>query len=315
MSIIRNVCVIGGTGFVGSVLVNQLSAAGYHVTVLTRFRERAKHLILLPEVQVVDCNIYDDLALKSAVQGADAVVNLVGILFSTAKMSFKRVHADLPLRIATICHQLGIKRLLHMSALKAGADAPSEYLRSKAAGEVAVKSIADLYVTTFRPSIIFGAGDGFFNLFAGLAKIMPVVLLAMPGARFQPIFVEDVARAFVTSLENIDTYGKSYDLGGPKVYSLRDLVAYTVKTIGLKRTIVGLSDRLSYLQACMMEFSPIKLMTRDNYYSMQVDSVTNASFPEVFNFSPKALEAVVPEYLAHDAPRQTYMRFRGHAGR
>jgi NADH dehydrogenase len=264
---------------------------------------------------VVDCNIHDNTALKSALQGADAVINLVGILFSNANMSFKRVHADLPLRVATICQQLGIKRLLHMSALKASADAPSEYLRSKAAGEVAVKSIADLHVTIFRPSIIFGAGDGFFNLFAGLAKIMPVILLAMPSARFQPIFVDDVARAFVTSLENIDTYGQSYDLGGPKVYSLRDLVAYTVKTIGLKRTIVGLSDRLSYLQAYMMEFSPIKLMTRDNYYSMQVDSVTNASFPAVFNFSPKALEAVVPEYLAQDAPRQTYMRFRGQAGR
>jgi NADH dehydrogenase len=313
---IKQVCVLGGSGFVGSAIVSQLDEAGYEVKVLARRREACKHLILLPNVQVVDCDVMDDAALANEIKGTDAVINLIGILHESKKVTFKAIHAELPKRIAAICKKLGIKRLLHMSALQAGKKAPSAYLRSKAAGEAAVMAQAEqLQVTIFRPSVIFGRGDNFLNLFASLVKYLPAVVLAKPDARFQPIWVEDVARAFVSSLENTATYGQSYDLGGPRIYSLRELVQFVAFVLGKKRTIVGLNDQLSYMQARALELLPIKLMTRDNIDSMQVDSVTMGDFPKAFGFKPTAMEAVVPEYLADDTPRAAYDRFRSMAGR
>jgi len=313
---IQQVCVLGGSGFVGSAIVHRLSNAGYMVKVLTRRREDAKHLILLPNVQAVECDISDDNVLHAELVGNDAVINLVGILHESNKLSFDAVHATLPKRLARHCYDLGISRLLHMSALQASADAASAYLRSKAAGEAEVMAYAkDLHVTIFRPSVIFGRNDSFLNLFAGLVKLMPVVLLAKPEAKFQPICVEDVAQAFVQSLNNSATYGKTYELGGPRVYSLRELVEFVMFVLGKKRKIVGLNDKLSYYQAYALELMPVKLMTRDNIHSMEVDSICKGDFPSVFGFKPTALEAVVPEYLANDTPRSAYDRFRSQAGR
>lgn len=313
---IRQVCVLGGSGFVGSAIVHKLSAAGYDVKVLTRRRERAKHLILLPYVQVIECDIMDDAALSQQIAGCDAVINLVGILHERSKFSFDSVHHELAERVAKLCRRHKVGRLLHMSALQAAVDAPSAYLRSKAAGENAVVAEAgDTRITIFRPSVIFGRGDSFLNLFANLVKLMPVIALAKPDARFQPVWVEDVAQAFVNSLDNPATQGKVYELGGPRVYTLRELIEFVVFVLGKKRKVVGLNDKLSYYQAYMLEKMPIKLMTRDNLASMEVDSVANGEFPAVFGFKPTALEAVVPEYLANDTPRAAYDRFRGLAGR
>ena len=312
----KQVCVLGGSGFVGSAIVRQLSLAGYSVKVLTRRREASKHLILLSDVAVLECDIMDDEALASALKGADAVINLIGILHNSKKDSFKAMHAELPARLVKLCEKLGIKRLVHMSALQAAQEAPSAYLKSKAEGEAAVlRAHKNLEVTVFRPSIIFGRGDGFINLFATLVKLLPVILLAKPNAKFQPIYVEDVAQAFVASLDNIDTYGKAYDLGGPKVYTLRQLVAYVANTLGMKRPIIGLNNMLSYLQAFAMEFLPVKLMTRDNVRSMEVDSICVTSFPAFLDFQPVALEAIVPDYLSENNPRNAYNRFRTRAGR
>jgi uncharacterized protein YbjT (DUF2867 family) len=314
---IKKVCVLGGSGFVGSHIVQRLSAAGYEVKVLTRRRERAKHLILLPNVQVEECDVFFDAALQRALTGCDAVINLIGILHESHGRSFDKIHADLPRRIATACQTAGIPRLLQMSALQASEGAPSKYLRSRARGEAAVMQAAheSLKVTIFRPSVIFGRGDSFLNLFAQISRLMPVIVLARPAARFQPVFVEDVAQAFVASVENPDTFGEIYNLCGPRVYTLRELVRYVVDTLKLRRCIVGLNDRLSYLQAWAMELLPVKLMTRDNYYSMKVDSVCDCPFPEIFHLQPTALEAVVPEYLADDTPRNAYLKFRTQAGR
>lgn len=314
---IRKVCVLGGSGFVGSYIVHRLSAAGYEVKVLTRRRERVKHLILLPNVQVEECDVFFDAALQRAITGCDAVINLVGILHESRRRSFDKVHADLPRRVAAACQAAGIHRLLQMSALQASEGAPSKYLRSRARGEAAVMQAAheSLKVTIFRPSVIFGRGDSFLNLFAGIARLMPVIALARPDARFQPVYVEDVAQAFVASIENPDTFGESYNLCGPRVYTLRELVQCVLDTLKLKRAVIGLNDRLSYLQAWAMELLPVKLMTRDNYYSMKVDSVCDCPFPEVFGVRPTPLEAVVPDYLAGDTPRHTYLRFRSLAGR
>lgn len=311
------ISVLGASGFVGSHLTAQLSAAGYRVRVLTRRRARASHLTLLPNVEVAECDIYDEAALRQALAGSDAVVNLVGILHETSRASFTQVHAELPRRLAQACRAQGVPRLLHMSALQAAADAPSAYLRSKAAGEAALVQEAgsELAVTVFRPSVIFGHDDSFLNMFAGLLRVMPVLLLGCPQARFQPVYVEDVARAFVASLDNPATHGQGYNLCGPKVYTLQELVRYVAHTLGLRRRIFGLNATLSYLQAFALELLPGQLMTRDNYYSMQRDSVCDCPFPVVFGFQPTALEAVAPGYLAGVTPRGAYLRFRQEAGR
>lgn len=313
---IKKVTVLGGSGFVGSAVVQRLSEAGFAVKVLTRRRDRAKHLILLPDVEVVECDVMDDSALANVIQGSDAVINLVGILHESGKCTFEKVHEELPRRVADICHAQGVHRLLHMSALKAAVDAPSAYLRSKAAGEAAVMARSDqLRVTIFRPSVIFGRGDGFLNLFARLVKLLPVIFLAKPDARFQPIHVEDVARAFVGSLENREAFSRVYELGGPDIYTLQQLVRMVVDILGRKRRIIGLNDTLSTLQALAMEYLPGKLLTRDNLKSMQVDNVCSGEFPSAFGFQPASLEVIVPEYLADNTPRSAYNRFRSFAGR
>lgn len=311
---VRNVCLIGGAGFVGSHVVHRLDAAGYRVKVLARRRDSARHLILLPNVQVVECDIMEDEALRAGLAGADAVINLVGILHEGRGTTFSAAHAELPARIAAACREGGIARLLHVSALNADVAAPSAYLRSKGAGEATVRQ-SGLDWTIFRPSVVFGAGDSFLTMFAGLSRLMPVLLLACPDARFQPVWVEDLAQAVAQSLENPATVGQSYELCGPGVYTLRELVTYAAQCAGASPRIVGLNGSLSMLQAVLMELLPVKLMTRDNVLSMKVDSVCGCAFPAVFGITPMPLEAVAPEYLAGDTPRAGYLRFRTLAGR
>jgi uncharacterized protein YbjT (DUF2867 family) len=312
----KKVTVLGGSGFVGSSLVAKLDAAGYQVTVISRRRESAKHLILLPKVQVVQCDIYDQHKLKNMLEGSFAVINLVGILHESGRSSFEQVHHQLPRRLAQLCVELGIDRLIHMGALQASKSAPSQYLRSKAAGESAVSEFnKKLNVTIFKPSIIFGRHDSFFNLFASLVKMLPVIVLAKPDAKFQPIWVEDVTSCMVNALENTDTYSKTYELGGPQVYTFRELIQKVMTILGVSRPIIGLSDKLSYLQGFAMEFLPVKLMSRDNVRSMRVDSVTTQTLAPELGVSLMPLEAVVPEYLANATPRGAYDAFRSAAGR
>lgn len=313
---LKKICVLGGSGFVGSAIVAKLDAAGYQVTVLTRRRETAKHLFLLPNVNVVECDVLDYHALNAVLRGVDAVINLIGILHQSRRLSFNTVHHQLPAQLAKICADLGIKRLIQMSSLRADENAPSQYLRSKAAGETALKALQDkINITIFKPSIIFGRGDQFTNLFATLIKLLPVVLLAKPNAKFQPIWVEDVASCFVNSLENSDTYGQTYELAGPKVYTFRELLQKIMRVLAVKRTIIGLNNTLSYLQALMMEFLPVKLMSRDNIKSMEVDSVSQHPLPAILAVEPSALEAVLPEYLVDRTARGAYDRFRSVAAR
>jgi len=311
---IKHVCVVGGSGFIGRHVVHQLDVAGYHVKVLTRRRESAKHLILLPNVEVVECDLTHDSALHDALKGCDAVINLVGILHQTRRATFERIHGDLPRRLANMCKNLGIKRFIHMSALHASSAAPSVYLRSKALGEAALKaSLLDW--TVFRPSVVFGDGDNFLNLFAKMAKLLPVIPLALPTARFQPVWVEDLAKAIAVSVNNLDTYQQTYDICGPRIYTMKQLVEFAAKAVGKNPRIIGLSSRLSYLQALLMEFLPVQLISRDNLLSMEIDSVSAHPFPELFGITPTPLEAVVPYYLAGTTPRADYLRYRVTAGR
>lgn len=310
------ITILGGAGFVGSSIVTKLDQVGYQIKVLSRRRESAKHLILLPNVQVVSCDIFDNHALKDALVGSDAVINLVGILHEDGRNSFEMVHHQLPRRLAQLCDELGIARLLHMSALQANKNAPSIYLKSKAAGEAAVNEFSKkLDITIFKPSVIFGRGDSFLNMFANLVRYLPVIMLAKPAAKFQPIWVEDVVQCFVNALENTDTYGKSYELGGPQIYTLKQLVQKVMDILGKQRPIIGLNDTFSMMQGFMLELMPIKLMTRDNIRSMQVDSIAAQPIAPELGVNPTSLDAVVPEYLLNTSPRAAYDEFRSAAGR
>jgi len=301
----RNICLLGGTGFVGHALCARLVERGYRVWVLTRHRERHRDLLVLPTAQVVEGDVHDSAFLRRQFESMDAVINLVGILNEKGRSGkgFARAHADLPEKITQACRQTGVTRLLHMSALHAAHDAPSHYLRTKAFGEDAVHHAAtpDFHVTSFRPSVIFGPGDSFLNRFAKLLRLSPFVFpLACPHARFQPVHVGDVARAFVEALDNHQTFGERYDLCGPKVYSLHELVTYVAQQLGLRTCIIGLNDRLSWLQAVMLEFVPGKPFSLDNYRSLKVDSVCNQGFPGIFGVEPARLEEIAPSYLARN---------------
>jgi NADH dehydrogenase len=307
------VLVLGGSGFVGRYIVAKLVASGRRVIVPTRRREAAKHLLLLPTVDVIEADIHDAATLRQLASGVTAVVNLVGILNETRTGDFQSVHVELTRKTVIACRETRVARLLHMSAINARPDGPSQYLRSKGEAE-GVVATSDIAWTIFRPSVIFGREDSFLNMFARLERMLPIIALACPNARFQPTYVGDVARAFVHALEDDRTHGERYDLCGPKVYTLRQLVAYAGELTARHRPILSLGPRLSKLQATMLEFLPGKLMSRDNLASMQLPSVCTGGFPVVFGFAPTPLEAIAPEYLA-PVVRDRYAGFRAHGRR
>jgi len=298
----RQICLLGGTGFVGRALAGRLTEAGHALRILTRRRDRHRDLLVLPSTVLVQGDVHDSTFLREQFGGVDTVINLVGILNEHGtRASFARVHAELPAKVAQACRERGVPRLLHMSALNADPMAPSRYLRTKAQGEAMVREVADVGVTVFRPSVIFGARDSFTNRFAQLLKLAPGVFpLACPHARFQPVYVDDVARAFEHALGERRTIGERFDLCGPRVYTLAEVVAYIARLLHLRRRIVGLNDRLSRLQAAVLEFVPGKPFSRDNYYSLQVDNVCGeraGALATAFGITPTPLEDVVPSYL------------------
>jgi uncharacterized protein YbjT (DUF2867 family) len=312
------ICVLGGSGYIGRHIVEHLVEQGRFVVVPTRRRERAKHLIMLPTVDVVQADVHDPAALARLFAGCDAVINLIGVLHSRTGdpygPDFARAHVELPKKVVTACIEARVHRLLHMSALRAAPDAPSEYLRSKAEGEaIVIGSRGRIAATIFRPSVVFGPEDRFLNTFARLQRMLPVLFLACPDAKFQPVYVDDVARAFVESLERGESLDKAYDLVGPRVYTLRELVEYAGRVSGHPRLVVGLGERMSYWQARAMELLPGKLMSRDNVRSMRVANVSDAALP--FGIEPTPLEAVAPAYLKGTYSRSRYSAFRYRAGR
>src|SRR5262245_45803247 len=211
----NSVLVVGGSGFLGRHVVAALAARGIKVVVPSRRRERAKHLILLPTVEVVEADVFARGALERLAKGKQAVINLAGILHG----DFQRLHVELPQAIVNACRATGVKRVLHVSALGCSRGAPSEYLRSKAIGEEAVLAATDLETTVFRPSVVFGPEDRFLNLFAQLARFLPALALACPDAQFQPVYVGDVARVMAAALGEKETFGKRFDLCGPGRYT------------------------------------------------------------------------------------------------
>lgn len=298
----RTICVLGGTGFVGRAIVERLMQPGRRIRIPSRVSARHRDMLVLPGVVLLDGDVHDPEFLRAMFDGADVAINLVGILNERRDdgRGFNHVHAELPAKVAAACRATGVARLLHMSALNAAPSAPSYYLRSKAAGEDAAHAAApDVRVTSFRPSVIFGPGDSFINRFAQLLRLAPGVFpLACPDARFQPVYVEDVANAFVAAIGAYGTFGNRYDLCGPTAYRLRDVIAYIARLQQRHVRIIGLSDRLSRLQAALLEHVPGKPFSRDNYRSLSVDATCSRNaLRSVFGIDPTPLERVAPAFI------------------
>jgi len=314
------ISILGGTGFVGRHLANRLTLDGCQVRILTRRRERHRELTVNPGITLLEADVHDPAVLARYFQGVDVVINLVGILNDPDRhgAGFQRAHVDLPRKVVDAARTAGVTRLLHMSALNADAgERHCRYLMSKGAGEDLVHAAAgpDLAVTSFRPSVIFGPGDGFFNRFAGLLRLSPGVLpLACPDSRFAPVCVSNVVEAMCRSLDAA-TGGERLELCGPEVFTLRSLVEYTREQLGLRRAIIGLGTGLSRLQAQLLGLLPGQPFTLDNFYALQKDSICTDNALPTLGIKPTPIAAVVPGYLSGKNSRARYHELRRHAGR
>lgn len=308
----KRVLVLGGTGFVGRHLCEQLQRAGWQITVPTRRSRNAAAVQHLPRLTVIEADVHDAATLARLLPGHDAVVNLVAILHGS-EAAFERSHVELPRKLAAACLASGVHRLVHVSALGVNEDGPSRYQRSKARGETVLRQ-AGLALSILRPSVIFGAGDRFLNLFAALQAVFPLVPLAGASARFQPVWVQDVAAAVLACLQEPGTIGHTYDLAGPDVLTLAELVRLAGRLGSRERPVLPLPLALGRVQARLMELMPGEpLMSRDNLDAMQVDNIATGQWPRLatLGIAPTSLHAVAPIYLGGRGGRSRLQALRG----
>jgi NADH dehydrogenase len=300
----RSICVLGGSGFVGTHLCSALARDGWRITVPTRDPARASHLGPIPSLKLVAADVHDPRQLAALTAGQQAVANLVGILNERGRSGsgFARVHAELVRKVVDACRRGRVDRLLHLSALNADADnGASHYLRSKGRGERIIReeSGPDLRWTIFQPSVIFGPRDDFVNRFARLLRAVPLALpLARPRARFAPVWVGDVVAAMQRALADEATAGECYELCGPEQMTLRQIVCRVRDRLGLARAIIGIPDLAARLQAAVFDFVPGKPFSTDNYKSLLVDSVCSVNGLARLGIRPQPLDAILPGYLA-----------------
>ena len=312
---------LGGSGFVGSALANRLVDNGYAVRIFTRARAHARHLWLLPDTDVVEVDHFDHDRLSEAVADCQAVINLIGILNERGDdgEGFRRIHVDIAARAAKACKSADVPRLLHMSALQADVSSPSHYLRTKGEAEklLVAEGSRRLSVTIMRPSVIFGAGDQFLNRFARLLSLSPgIFALACADTRFQPVYVDDVVDCFIAALAEPAQADATFDLGGPQVMSLSEIVEYVALLIRRPTHIIRLGPTLSALLANVFEYFPGKPFSRDNYRAALIDSVcTAANGLEHFGIEPTPMHAVAPQFLGGKYMRNRYNLFRSLASR
>lgn len=310
------VALLGGSGFVGRHLTHHLHNAGYQCRVLTRRAFRHPELRLSAEVREV--GDYSVERLVPALEGCDAAINLVGILNASRETSFRDVHVRLTERVVEACHQADIHRLLHMSALHADqAAGSSEYLRTKGEGENRAHTLGkpDIAVTSFQPSVIFGPDDSFLNRFAQLLKIPGPLPLACANTRFAPVYVCDVAEAFVRALPERHTFGRRYQLCGPDIYTLEELVRLIAYHTRRYKEIIRLSDGLARLQAAILQHAPGKPFTPDNFLSLQTDSVCDNNGLLELGVTPTPLGPLAEEFLQHHTRASWFNRLRRWARR
>jgi uncharacterized protein YbjT (DUF2867 family) len=301
------VCVLGGTGFVGRTLAARLVRSGYPVTIPTRNRQRARKLLVLPGLDLVQADIHDPEQLTALLENTDTVINLVGILNESGHdgSGFQRVHVELAEKLMAACRKNEVRRLLQMSALKANAErGPSHYLRTKGQAEQVIQAQAadNIKYTIFRPSVIFGPEDSFCNRFAQLLRRLPVLPLAQANARFAPVYVGDVVEAFVRALPEGASFGRTYELCGPDIYTLDEIVRFLRREIGVRRPILRLPRPLGRFQAWVGEYLlPGKPFTRDNFRSLTVANVCRDNGFAAFGIKPKRMQPIVHEYVAGGA--------------
>lgn len=289
---IESIAVLGGSGFVGGHLVRHLQNRGYHCRIVTRHAHRLHELRTVADV--VEADPYDRTRLGEVLRGCDAAINLVGILNAGGRHdSFRRVHVELVESLVDACNTAKITRLLHMSAL--GADqgsGTSQYLRSKGEGENRAHTLgkASIAVSSFRPSVIFGEGDGLLSRFAALLQIPGPLPLACPDAQLSPVYIGDVVAAFTRALEDDSTFGRHYELCGPRSYSLAELVRFIAAARGRRKLVVGLPDWASRLQASVLQYVPGRPFTPDNYQSLRTPSVCRQDGLAALGITPTSLE-------------------------
>jgi len=317
-----NICVLGGTGFVGTELVTRLALDGHWVRVPTRNLARAERLRVLDTVELRVADVHAPPTLGQLFADCDAVINLVGILNAHRGAGFNAVHAELPAKIMAAARAAGVRQVLHMSALGADERGPSQYLRSKGAGEAQLRAAppnavqAQPAVTIFRPSVIFGAGDSLTNRFARLLRLTAGVLpLARATARFAPIHVLDVVEAFRRALGARASFGETYELCGPEVLTLAQTVRLTARIARLPCHIVPLPDLLARLQGLVMGVLPGKPFSLDNFRSLTVDSVCRQDGCARLGIIPQHMLAVLPTYLGGDDPETQLALLRRTADR
>lgn len=299
-----NIVILGATGFVGRVLVRRLQQDGHDITVLSRNLNAHLLRLLPPTVKQLNADVYDLEKLQSAITGADAVINLVGILNEKGDngRGFHRAHVELTQTLIQACKNTGVNRLLQMSSLNAGRG-ESYYLKSRGEAEQAMKQ-SGLAWTIFEPSVIFGIGDGLFTRFGQLLKLAPVMPLARADAKFAPVYIGDVVQAFRQALGDKKTIGEVYELYGGEVFTLKQIVRMSAQQLGLKTLIIPLPDVLGRLQAMVFDYVPGKPFSSDNFRSLLTDSVGGVDGLYRLNIRPTRVQEILPDILGHGDDRQ-----------
>ena len=316
----QEICVLGGTGFLGSRLVAGLCADGYRVRVPSRNVARHRHLQVLPTVRMFQCDIHDPPTLRGLVAGCSVVINLVGILNEKARdgSGFRAAHTELVQRLVSACHFAKVARLIQISALKADSESgPSHYLRTKGEAErVIIEQTGALNWTILQPSVIFGPDDSFTNRFAQLLRRIPAIFpLARPNALFAPVHVDDVVLAIRKVMHSNASVGLIYQLYGTEVYSLREIVIRIGESIGARRYIWGLPDWMARLQAISMEFIPGKPFSLDNYRSLGVPSIGTEDGLKKLGVKPRSFDLNLDSCVGQLSTQMRLDRRRRNAGR
>ena len=313
MNKFNKVVILGGTGFIGAQLATKLSPKSKKIIIPTRNTESNLGLKMIPNLEVVRTDIKDERSINLLFKDADLIINTVGILNEINEdNSFDIIHYQLTKKISHSIKQNKVKRYLHISSLNADPKSIGKYLKSKGMAEDFLISETSSFcnLTIFRPSIVFGESDSFFNKFATLLKFLPIFPLACPNAKFMPVYVEDLTDFMISVINNIDSYGKKIDVTGPSEYTFRELIDHTLAALKIRRVIIPLNSFLSRLQASVFEKLPGKLFTMDNYQSLQIDSCSDEGFK-----GSSSLEDIIPQYLNIKTKQERFEKLRKKSGR